>query len=234
MADLLHRPVTPGNLLRDLRDRLGWVSVLLGRPSAGMRTDVTCHGRPVLFLHNPKTGGKSLRTLMGVTHLSHATPSERLNEKAWLDHVCIAAVRDPFERFLSGYFDHVRKPKENALTRIYGPVFKTITPQQYLAILLQNPRFGGPQVNWTDFPSPRKPRADIVLRFEEIGQWRGQLLAAGVSIGDRQLPHKNASSRAGTDLCAALDLTPAGLAALESEVRTAFAQDARAFGYPLP
>ncbi len=140
------QPKTPWRMLKDGVHGLQEVLAnAYGEPSAGMLSDLRLEGRQVIFIHNPKAGGTSLGRLLGVKRRSHAFPSHRINTRNW--HACfsIVAVRDPFDRFISGYFDHVRKPNSNALTRIYGEAFKNITPFEYLDILLENPKFGGPQ-----------------------------------------------------------------------------------------
>ena len=217
--------------LHTLQHRLARV---YGRPGSGMLTDVQLGGRPVIFLHNPKAGGTSLGRFLGVKRRSHAFPTDRINPRYWTHCFVIVAVRDPFDRFLSGYFDHVGKDNFNALTRIYGPAFKRISPFEYLEILLLRPKFGGSQLLWTDYPHPLKPRADLVLRYEEIQQWPGQLAAAGLELGDRSLPHSNKGPRSEVDPRLALGLTVPEFARLEQAVRVAFWVDALAFGYPLP
>jgi Sulfotransferase family len=205
-----------------------------GRPGRGMLTDLRQDGRPVIYLHNPKTGGTSLGTFLGVARRSHAFPVDRLSPRHWLGSFAIVAVRDPFDRFLSGYFDHVRKPQTNALTRMYGPRIKAIDPFDYLDVLLANPKFGGSQLNWTDYPLSAKPRADLVLRYEDIAIWPERLAAAGLDLGARVLPYRNRGPRPETDILQALGLTQDDFARLEQVVRHAFRADALALGYPLP
>lgn len=230
-APLVWRPKGPFGLIDRVHDLQSELARLVGRPSAGMRTDVTVAGRQVLFIHNPKTGGKSLREVLGVRSLSHAFPSDRLSERNWLAHYTVTAVRHPFDRFLSGYFDHVLKPNENALVRRYGRAFKTISAFQYLDILLEHPKFGGSQLNWAQYPSRVKPNADLILRYEEIANWPAQLVAAGIEIGDRRMQHRNASRRAGADLREALRLTEPQIDMLRARVRAAFAADYNALNY---
>lgn len=205
-----------------------------GRPGSGMLTDLRLDGRPVIFVHNPKSGGTSLGRFLGVKRRSHAFPVDRLAPRHWWNCFVIVAVRDPFDRFLSGYFDHVGKDNTNALTRLYGPAFKRISPFEYLEILLQRPKFGGSQLLWTDYPHPSKPRADLVLRYEDIDTWPQRLAAAGLDLQGRSLPHRNRGQRSGADPRQALALDKAEFARLEQAVRHAFRADALAFGYPLP
>jgi len=204
-----------------------------GRPSGGMTTDLIKDGRKVIFIHNPKTAGTSLGTYLGVRRRTHTLPVDRINRSHWLSTYSIVSVRDPFERFLSGYFDHVCKPKDNALTRIYGHKFKSLSPLEYLQILLSNPGFGGPQLRWASYPSTQKPCADLVLRFEQIGLWEQQIASQGIIITGRALPHRNVGPLSGVNLSEALKMDSNEVKELESIVRRQFRDDALAFGYPV-
>lgn len=227
----IRRKRGPFDILTRVHGLQSRLAQVYGKPSRGMQTSLVLMGKPVVFLHNPKTGGRSLRELLGAKHLSHSFPSQRMSERAWLATFSVVAVRDPFERFLSGYFDHVRKPQENALSRMYGPEFKKITPWQYLDILIANPKFGGPQCNWTDYPCADKPRADMVLRFEEIEKWQNQIVAAGLDVGARELPHRNQRNQSQSDPMMSLSMDKEQYQSLEAKVRFAFRKDALAFGY---
>jgi hypothetical protein len=222
--------------LSGIIDRLQeWQSALgklYGQPTSGMLTEFKRDGQPVILFRNPKTGGKSLRMLLGVKRLSHTPPAQRLSERNWQRCYSVVAVRDPFERFLSGYFNHVRGAGENALTRMYGWDFKKITPLDYLEVLDRHPKFGGPQVQWTDFPCAAKPRADLVLRFEDIARWCEQLCAADIDVSARTLPHHHRSARGQGDILTMLGMSDTEYLQLETEVRQYFKADAVAFGYP--
>lgn len=234
MTGLKRLPRGPWRIAKDglhaLQDALARAH---GRPGPGMLTDLHHDGRLVIYLHNPKTGGTSLGKFLGVRRRSHAFPVHRISPRHWMRSFVIVAVRDPFDRFLSGYFDHVRKPGTNALTRMYGPAFKTIGPFDYLDVLLANPKFGGSQLNWTDYPLSDKPRADLVLRYEEIAAWPERLAAAGLDLDGRVLPHRNRGLRSDADPKEALGLSDDAFARLEVAVREAFRADALALGYPV-
>ncbi len=202
-----------------------------GRPTDAMRTDLVRDGQTVIFLHNPKTAGKSLRKFLNVRRHSHSFASDRLSERNWLATYSIVAVRHPFERFLSGYYDHVMKSQDNGLVGLFGPEVKTASPFDYLDLLKAAPKFGGPQVQWSDYPSSRKPRADLVLRFEEICQWKAHLVQAGLDVGARDVPHLNRSARCESNHLHALKVSPPEFARLQDAVRDHFAQDYTAFGY---
>ena len=230
--DLTRRQKGPFGIVDKAHALQGRLAKLRGNPTTAMRTDLERGGRSVIFLHNPKTGGKSLREFLHVERDSHAYASTRLSERNWLGTFSVAAVREPFERFLSNYYDRILKGNRNALVKLYGPDVLSVDPFDFLEILRQNPIFGGPQTLWTDYPSATKPRADLILRFEEIGDWKEQMIAAGFPVQDREFPHINRSARAGSNHLETLGLRQAEFDRLEAMVRDEFRSDYEAFGYP--
>lgn len=230
---LKRRPKGPFGLVDHVHTVQAALAKLWGRPTDAMRTDLVCDGKPLIFLHNPKTGGKSLRQFLHVKRDSHAFASERLSPRQWQACFSITAVREPFERFLSNYYDRVLKQNDNALVRLFGPEFKRIDAFDFLDVLKELPVFGGRQVLWTDYPLAAKPRADLILRYETIATWQDQLVASGLAVADRNLPHVNRSKRSESNHLEALRLSQADFDRLEAAVKDHFHADYAAFGYPL-
>lgn len=204
---------------------------LAGRPPTAMRTDLTCDGRPVLFLRAPKSAGTSLRGLLHTTGMTHAMPRHVLGERLWREAFSIAAVRHPFDRFVSAYRYHVRGPYKGALYRAHGAALKQLDPFGYLAFIRQYPEKLGHQSNWTCYTSARKPRADIVLRTEHSDDWIDQLTAAGLDLTGRRLERRNASRPAETDYAAVLGLSEPEVDRLRDAVHAAYACDYTEFTY---
>ncbi len=221
----------PFGLRTKIHDWQSRTTLFRGAPSAGMRTDFTVNTQPVIFLHSPKTAGISLARMLGVKRLSHTCAKYRLNERHWLNSFSVTIVRHPFERFLSGYYDHILKSNRNGLVKMYGWDIKKISAREYLDVLAENPKYGGSQLNWTNYPSLNKPQADLVLRFEDIANWKATLSNAGIDVGDRPLEHRNKSARGSSDHLERLALSPNAFKQLETDVRDFFAADYQAFEY---
>lgn len=226
------RPKGPFGLIDKVHGLQSRLARVWGRPTDAILSDLVHDGHPVVLFRNPKTAGKSLKQFLNVRHYTHAFPSERRSEKSWLGTYSIVVVREPFERFLSGYYNHIHKQRDNGLVKIYGSVFKTFDAFQYLEVLAELPRFGGPQTNWTNYPSTAKPHADLVLRFEDLAGWKDNMLAAGLDVFDREFPHLNRSSRADVDHLRELGMTDQRFDDLRDAVRTHFQGDYISFGYP--
>lgn len=198
-----------------------------------MRTDVVAHGKPVLFVHNPRAGGRSLEAFFNVQRLSHSYPSEVLAETHWLDSFVVTSVRHPIDRFFSSYFGNVRAPQRNSLVKKYGWGIKELNPVEFLEIIKRHPRHVGPQVQWSDFPSKTKPRADLVLRLEDVATWQTAMRDAGIEIGDREVPHKGKSKNKAKRDLSDLGLTEQAYRDLCAELEAYYSADYEAFGYEL-
>jgi hypothetical protein len=230
---MTRRPLREPTLLRramDLGHRLQLrLGGLVKGPSAGMRTDAVVDGRPVLFIHNPRTAGRTVEAMLGVKRLSHRFPSEKLTEAQWLDAFVVSAVRHPLDRFWSHYKKVVTSGKPNRLVKLYGEGVYDLTPMEFFDLIGLHPHYGGPQTQWTDFPCVAKPRADLVLRFEEIGRWPEVLREAGVIEGDVEMKHFGSSARRGGRR--KVKFSQAEVDAVRAAVEARYAGDYATFGY---
>ena len=226
------RPKGPFNVLGRVRRLQEAGAKAWGRPTSAMRTNHSVDGRPVIFIHTPQTGGTSLGRALGVQRRSHATPSERLSEAWWIRTYSVVAVRNPFDRFASSYWATVDPNKPiNGLVKMYGPEIKSLTPFEFLDLLALEPSFGGSQLRHTTFPSTKKPEADLILRFEEIGTWAATLKERGVVSDDFSMPHLNRKPKKPKDRAEIFRLDEAGVRELKRRVVEFFAEDYRVYGY---
>lgn len=229
---LTRLPRTPWRVAKDTMHALqALVAKAYGRPIGGLKTDLDVNGRKVIFFHNPKSGGTSLGKFLNVSRRTHVRPYEILSEKAWINSFVIVVVRDPFERFLSCYYGNIVRPGSNGLTKRYGDKLKSATPFEFLRVLSDNPKFGGLQSQWTNYPSGIKPQADLILKFEEIQNWPEILKFHGIDVSGRELKHHNRSERSTSDHLTRLGMTEMDFAALKGEVREFYDEDYQQFKY---
>jgi hypothetical protein len=128
----------------DLVHEVQWrAGGLVKGPSAGMRTDARVGERPVLFIHNPRTAGRSLEAMLNVKRLSHRFPSEKLTERQWRAAFIVSAVRHPLDRFHSHYKKIVTSRKTNRLVKLYGEGVYELSPMEFLDLIRMHPRYGG-------------------------------------------------------------------------------------------
>ena len=170
---------------------------------------------------------------MNVKRLSHAFPVDRLSEKDWCENFVVTSVRHPLNRFFSGYFGFVMGPGKNSLVKLYGWGIKDLDALEYLRLIKKHPAHIGPQVQWSDFPSSQKPRADLVLSFENIGNWQDDMREAGIDFGDRKIQHIGKSGNKKTIGPEDVRLGPKEFEQLKAEVFEYFQADFEAFGYSI-
>lgn len=109
--------------------------------------------------------------------------------------------------------------------------YKKIRPLEYLEVLDRNPKYGGCQTLWTDYPSSVKPRADLILKLQDASDWKERLIAEGLDVTNRTLSHHNKSQRSASDLLKTLAMNETEFDALRAQVKTYFAEDYTTFGY---
>lgn len=155
----------------------------------------TVDGRPVYLLHNPKAAGTSLKSMLNAPtgRTLHIWAAGAFRKKVWGAALTICAVRDPLDRFLSGYRFHVQGPYAGYLFKIHRQALKSATLQEYFDCIQQYPDYLGPQWRWYSYPSAAKPMCDVILRVEDSANWVTQLRQAGIYVGADALTHSNAT-----------------------------------------
>lgn len=202
-------------------------------PTSGMKTNLTVKGKPVIFIHNPRTGGRSLEQLFNVKRLSHSFPSEKLAEDHWLSHYVVSSVRHPFDRYISWYTGLTRNRITNSLVKKHGEGIFELDPFEFWDLIQSINRFSSLQQNWTNFPNIEKPQADLVLRFEEISRWDTILKDAGFGDLGKSIPHVGKSARGKTSNLEGLNLADSEVDRLRLKIEEHFARDYDYFNYKL-
>jgi hypothetical protein len=125
----------------------------------------------------------------------------------------------------------VRAPGKNSFVKLYGWGIKDLSPLEYLELIKSHPKHIGPQVQWTEFPSTEKPSADLILRFEDIGEWMKKMVEAGLDIGERRMPHIGNSGNRGNLVADDVGLTEEEFRKLKNEIAVYYKPDFEAYGY---
>lgn len=155
----------------------------------------TVNEQRAFLMHNPKAAGTSLKEALGAPdkRTLHIWASGAFRRTVWETSVVICAVRDPVERFLSGYRYHVQGSYKGYLYKQHGVALKSADLQSYFDCIKQYPDYLGQQSLWYSYPSTSKPICDVLLRLEESEGWKEQLLAAGLRLSLDSIPRNNRS-----------------------------------------
>lgn len=196
-------------------------------------TTATHDGRPVLFVHNPKTAGTSLRELLGTgPTVSHELPARGITPSAWRRSYAIVAVRHPVDRVASGYLYHVRSGYDGALHRRYGDELRRLSAPEYVDFVVARGTHLLPQTSYVSYPDPHKPAADLVLRFEHVDGWTDRLAQVGVVGPGGALPERNRGAQpARTSVQDRLGLSDREMGAFKDRVLDVYRTDFEVLGY---
>lgn len=138
----------------------------------------------VYFFHPPKTAGSWLREALGTYgKVNHGRPADLVTPADWLGSLSITTTRHPLSRFLSGFRFH-----QNYEGVLKQKMVSLRNPFDYLNFLRRERH----HLNWqyAVFPSSRKWRVDVVLKFEEFGTWADTLRTFGVVLNLDTPPRK--------------------------------------------
>lgn len=137
----------------------------------------------VYLFHPPKTAGSWLRQALGTYgKVNHGRPADLVTPVDWLGSLSITTARHPLSRFLSGYRFH-----QNYDGLLKQKMVSLRSPFDYLNFLRREHHR---QWEYAVFPSFRKFRVDVVLKFEEFGTWADTLRTFGVVLNLDTPPRK--------------------------------------------
>lgn len=153
------------------------------------------HKKKVIFIHNPKAGGTSIKQAFGLADAKfgadHRTPHHFIHPKTWDSYYTFAVVRHPIDRFVSSYNYHTSAAYTGGYLKRY-PNLHDLTPLEYFEIMQNEPFAIIPQHQYTVHRFSDTP-IDKVCRFENLNHDISEILE---SFGDTTLsiPHLNKGS----------------------------------------
>ncbi len=150
------------------------------------------HQKKIVFVHNPKVAGTSLRKLLGLEgEISHLTPGLLVPKKIWEEYAVIVAIREPIERLISSYNYHTGSRYNGYYLHRY-PDIKQWTVEKYFDIFSREPFGIIPQINYLVHPlSEKKP--DFIIRYENLNQDVKRLMR-NLKFSQSELPVLNDSA----------------------------------------
>ncbi len=157
------------------------------------------HNGPFIFIHINKTAGTSIGNAIGLPVKHHQTAREviaRIGKDKWNKAYKFTLVRNPWDKVVSHYEYRLKRNKTEVASRnISFPEWvKKTYGQDKDPFYYNNPKSFQPQVEWLK-DDEDKISVDFVGKFESINEDFNQIKSV---IGlDAELPHLNASKRAG-------------------------------------
>ena len=139
------------------------------------------HDRRVLFVHNPKCMGTSLKQWLGLRtdNADHRFPTLMVNKECWESYRTIVVVRNPIDRFVSSYNFHCRSGYSGGYLSQF-PDLKSWSMEQYFFRMTDvAPYAVAPQWKYTlHLRSEAGP--DHLVRMEDCA---GELERIGKALG---------------------------------------------------
>lgn len=151
------------------------------------------HKRKIIFVHNPKVGGTSLRQILSLPKngvYNHYTPTFLASKDLWENYFSIVAVRNPLDRFISSYFEIVNKNYTGYFRRKYPRVYD-FSPKQFFETFKNEVFMAMPQYRYITHFLSTKP-IDFVIRLENLNEDVKKLSKiTGLKLKHKRLPHLN-------------------------------------------
>ena len=139
---------------------------ILGNQPGSINVD---HERKVIFVHNPKCAGTSLKAALGfdVNGADHRYPEDYVTKAEWENYYKICCVREPFSRLLSSYRFHCLSNYDGHYTNRF-PDLKEWSFERYFSAISEHQIIGmGLQKRFLLYhESPIE--IDFILQFEHM------------------------------------------------------------------
>lgn len=148
----------------------------------------------ILFIHNPKVAGNTLKNVLKLNNKSswHHTPTFLVPPKVWEKYYTIVAVRHPIDRLLSSYRYHSQTSYQGYYLKKY-PFLHNLELQEYFKIFKHEPFAILPQVNYIKHQLSHSP-IDYIIRFEHLID-DVKKLCLQLNLSFEILPHLNATKK---------------------------------------
>jgi len=144
--------------------------------------------RQLIFIHIPKTGGTTIRQVMGLDPelIQHRTPAD-LDLDKWDNYYVVCSVRHPIDRFISSWAYHTSADYEGVFG---GKVKRGMAIKDYWSAM-RDELVMYPQVRFMSRPDSEKT-PDYIIRYETFEQDLKQL-AIIMGIRSGKIPKLKAS-----------------------------------------
>lgn len=154
------------------------------------------HNRQLIFVHNPKCAGTSIKLALGIPAddiADHRVPSYLVHPRTWESYYSFMVVRNPFDRLASSYAYHTSPSYKGFFARRY-PHLKELDIASYFELMRREPTAIRPQVDY--MVHNRSPElVNKVCRMERLAADLKDLFGElGVAAN---LPHENRTEHKG-------------------------------------
>lgn len=148
------------------------------------------YDRKLIFLHIPKTAGRSIKKLFGLPmNTIHSRPEIFITKEEWETFFTFCIVRHPIDRLLSSYFYHTKKSYTEPHNHQW---LKGLKFKYFFMIYKHHPNAIIQQHNYITHNKSEKP-IDYIVKFERLEETLQPVLDKFNIKG--KLPHLNKSKR---------------------------------------
>ena len=168
---------------------------LINRPFSERSVNVM-HDRQLIFVHNPKCAGTSIKRKLGVPPgivADHRIPSYMVHKKTWESYFSFVVVRNPFERLVSSYTYHTSSNYKGFFVQRY-PHLQELGLEDYFDLMRKEPTGIRPQVDYTQHARSKVPVNKICRMERLVDDLRDLFDKVGIAA---DLPHENRSVHRG-------------------------------------
>ena len=126
------------------------------------------HNKGIIFIHNPKTGGTSIKSMLKIPidKADHKTPTYLVHRKTWEKYFSIVVVRNPFSRLVSSFSYHTNQKYQGYFYEKY-PSLHSLDFDEYFDLMKHEPFVIAPQILYIKHKQSNK-KADFICKFDRL------------------------------------------------------------------